>query len=368
MKHVLILILLGAEDISRVQAKLSKCAQNFLKNKEETREKTLEEWRKWDDDEAIELSGVLGQLDNPSSRRLYPDSIRDLYPECGHVDRDNYSPSPSILIDFNNGRLGNQISSVASTFCLAKKMKMSAFMVHKTKIFLEPFFDSLDDHLQVLESKFCEPWADLNFQHISKMKSNQGQILYLQTYSNLLELYPECLPDLKNVLKVKKKYLDQAKEFVDQTILQSKKIDHLIVTIHNRRTDMVVMNNKSPGRDRFGRVTPKYFHNAMDYVRRQYGDNIIFLVISDDVEWSRRNIVGEHVYYSDNDGSTAGVAADLALMVTAQLSILSHGTFGQWGAQLADHAGDIIVPPDHDLEVLINHDNYHRNIHVVLDV
>ena len=101
-----------------------------MKSKEDTEAKYKEEWKGWEDEKYDDINKFLGQLDSPSSPRQYPANIAQLYPDCVNVD--NYSPSPSILIDFNNGRLGNQISGVASVFCLASTLNITPMMTHKT--------------------------------------------------------------------------------------------------------------------------------------------------------------------------------------------------------------------------------------------
>ena len=61
--------------------------------------------------------------------------------------------------------------------------------------------------------------------------------------------------------------------------------------------------------------------------------------------------------------SVAGAGADLALLTRAAVSVLSHGTFGQWGALLApppppppprDQRPGIIAPRGHELERMGN--------------
>ena len=75
------------------------------------------------------------------------------------------------------------------------------------------------------------------------------------------------------------------------------------------------------------------------------------------MEWCQRHVRGQDVRYSPwgGDKSVAGAGADLALLTRAAVSVLSHGTFGQWGALLApppprDQRPGIIAPRGHELE------------------
>ena len=76
------------------------------------------------------------------------------------------------------------------------------------------------------------------------------------------------------------------------------------------------------------------------------------------------------MHYSPWAGNTsvAAAGADLALLTRAAVSVLSHGSFGQWGALLApppprDQRPGIVVPRGHELEI-IRH-SLERNIFLI---
>ena len=77
------------------------------------------------------------------------------------------------------------------------------------------------------------------------------------------------------------------------------------------------------------------------------------------MDWCRRHVRGRDVRYSPwgGDKSVAGAGADLALLTRAAVSVLSHGSFGQWGALMApppprDQRPGIVVPRGHELEII----------------
>ena len=90
-------------------AKLSKCTQNFLKAREETKNNVADEWHE-SGDPAFSLASFVAELGGPNSPGLYPENISQLYPNCRHLDGTKFFPESRMLIDFNNGRLGNQVS------------------------------------------------------------------------------------------------------------------------------------------------------------------------------------------------------------------------------------------------------------------
>ena len=161
----------------------SKAAKNFLKAKEEVKENVVNEWKKLneDDDSTYTATDFLGQLGGPTSPRIYPPNIPELYPDCQFVDIDNYVPDRSILIDFNNGRLGNQISSLASTLSLAGELGLTPMITHNTNQFLSRYFTILDQSvLDILESKYCSPWSDLTFEKLQDKSGEKGEYIQFQ--------------------------------------------------------------------------------------------------------------------------------------------------------------------------------------------
>ncbi len=63
---------------------------------------------------------------------------------------------------------------------------------------------------------------------------------------------------------------------------------------------------------------------------------MLFLVLSDDIEWCHRNLADQDVYFSRSLSSTnsATVEQDMALAGHCNHSIISFGTFSFWTAYL----------------------------------
>ncbi|KAK0424063.1 hypothetical protein QR680_008479 [Steinernema hermaphroditum] len=83
-----------------------------------------------------------------------------------------------------------------------------------------------------------------------------------------------------------------------------------------------------------------YLDNAMDYFRRKYKDKVVFIICSDDLAWTMKNIPkssagrGE-IFYSDG----AFREVDMALLSQCNETIGSTGTFSWWGGYLS--AGEV---------------------------
>jgi galactoside 2-L-fucosyltransferase 1/2 len=105
-----------------------------------------------------------------------------------------------------------------------------------------------------------------------------------------------------------------------------------IIGTHVRRGDLLDFRNihggyRVPGAD--------YFSRAMKYFQKKY-QYIHFVVCSDDIPWSKKQFAEGHITYSENNPS----AVDLAILSLCDDVIMSVGTFGWWGAWLAQ--GEVI--------------------------
>ena len=296
---------------SYVDGKLSKCAQNHLNAKEETRKAVLEEW---ENSQMVDINEFLSEVRGPRSPLTYPANIPELYPSCRRVNIQEHSPDPSLLVDFNNGRLGNQISSLASTVCLAEEHGLRPMVTHKTSQHLSQYFTNISSKVDILESKFCSPWSDLEFVSIEKMTGSSGQTLVTPTYPNLVELFPKYIFKLNSIFTLKEELIDEAKEFLEKLKTESGIKQPTIVTIHARRTDYTQSYIQMIGRDI---VTEEYFRRAIKYVKENMTDPILIFV-SDDMEWCRRNIHGHNIFYSPNRDTARGVGVDLALLALSE--------------------------------------------------
>ena len=74
----------------------------------------------------------------------------------------------------------------------------------------------------------------------------------------------------------------------------------------------------------------------MSYLRAKHG-SVMFLVVSDDPDWCRRELRGpDIVVVAGNSG-----AVDLAIMSICQAAIVDYGTFSVWGGILC--GGEVVI-------------------------
>ena len=77
----------------------------------------------------------------------------------------------------------------------------------------------------------------------------------------------------------------------------------------------------------------------MEYFKEEF-DNVVFLWISDDMEWGRKNFKNKKDIYFVGYGENSeiknddSIGYDLGLLIESNHNIVTRGTFGMWAAVL----------------------------------
>ena len=162
----------------------------------------------------------------------------------------------------------------------------------------------------------------------------------MPSYPNLIDLYPKYLNILRETFSFREKYQQEAKKFMDNIKIEFNYKNPTFVSVHVRRTDHRFTFNGE------FEITAQYYSNAMKLAKDMY-ENVIFIVVSDDLKWCKENLEEENLTYTDNTDSVEGTGMDLALLVACNHTVVSHGTFGFWGAVLS--GGDVIAPQNYSI-------------------
>ena len=97
------------------------------------------------------------------------------------------------------------------------------------------------------------------------------------------------------------------------------------VGIHIRRGDL--------SRYYYLQAPPKeFFDRAMKYYNDRYPDRVVFIVCSEDMEWSKSNIKNTRPVIFSEDNS---FEVDFAILTRCNHSVRSLGSFGDWSGYLA---------------------------------
>jgi len=123
--------------------------------------------------------------------------------------------------------------------------------------------------------------------------------------------------------------------------------DVTFVGVHVRRTDHLRFMRQNYGLEP---LDADYYNNAMEYFQEEY-DNCVFVVASDDIKWTKKNLDRKNniIYFSDQnptfhrpsntmyelmDDDLSKSAFDFALIVSCNHTITSRGTYSMWLALL----------------------------------
>ncbi|CAB3364866.1 Hypothetical predicted protein [Cloeon dipterum] len=202
------------------------------------------------------------------------------------------------------GRLGNVVWSYLSVLVTAKIFNLRPVLHNTTVEFLvKNAFEIESIRIPTLEwldrkcnmsgwpqravskatmSKTLRSRDDL-FQALEKPpKSGLGMLRY-KNYVTATEFLVPHFYELKNELVLQKDKMIAAQEELHKT----NKPEFEFVSVHVRRTDYMHHMNKV---HRNGKVaTPKFFHAAMDWLIKELNTTLMFIVISDDRNWTQEN-------------------------------------------------------------------------------
>lgn len=80
-----------------------------------------------------------------------------------------------------------------------------------------------------------------------------------------------------------------------------------------------------------------YFKEAMAY----FGLNKNYIFVSDDIEWVKKNFIGDNYTYFEEDNEILAITA----LTMSEHNIISNSSFGWWGAYLNRNRNKIVVAP-----------------------
>jgi len=240
----------------------------------------------------------------------------------------------------NTGRLGNKLFEFAGVFGVAKRNKRTPILKQKTCSEVSCYFDTriVIDDLNEASSNFMLLYESKHYIQMNETINLLQRNVTIGLYLINGQYFSDAEEDLRHELKFKKSILDSAGKFLSQSLLPRLNGTTFVrVVIHVRRSDILSRRRTLIG---FKELSSDYFSNSMDYFRQCY-DRVQFVVVSDDIDWCKKNIVGPEVIYSE--GHNPG--EDMALSSLCDHAIITYGTFGMW---ISWFANGITIRPRND--------------------
>lgn len=226
------------------------------------------------------------------------------------------------MISFNNlgkmGRLGNQMFQYASLKGIAR---------HHGLDFAIPFSPELDDWQDHQLSKYFKLDDSLRVDSVAGQNERwESHFHFDQT------LFETCEDgtDLMGYFQTEKYFLDIREEILldfsfKNDLMETNSCDYTV--IHVRRGDYVGQSHFHPT------CSLDYYRQAMEITGGP------FLVVSDDIEWCKKNIPADAYSCSNN-------VQDLYAMSQAKNNIIANSSFSWWGAWLNQNPDKIVVSPE----------------------
>lgn len=232
------------------------------------------------------------------------------------------------------GGLGNQMFEYASSYGIAKTKQMTLIMAKGENLW--NVFPSLKavrtEHICYEYRIHREKRACAFDQETVDFPASDNVQLngYLQSW--------KYFSHVENEIRKQFTFNQQTLEKARELLTQSKRLVHMnddthddVITIgvHVRRTDKL-----SPESISIGYVVPgkAFLDKAMNYFRRKYRRPLIFVVCSDDQEWTKANIKDRDAVIVPQNSAEV----DMALLTLCDHSIITIGTFGWWAAYLSN--------------------------------
>ena len=227
-----------------------------------------------------------------------------------------------VIPDYNN-HLGNDMFHFAASVGIARALKYEVALMPLNpliKYFYIPKVHVIDHEIVNILSVPEKLWRNetwrQNTQYLSYNLTLHG---YYQAWTYFFNGFHE----LRKMFTIRRKYLAKALAFLNQNIPTNK----TIIGIHVRRKNFMTPRALSHGRMA---ASTTFFETAMPYFRDRYPDSF-FVVVSDNIKWCRRKLIGDDIIYSDFHLPII----DMAIMSMCDHIIISAGTFGWWGAWLS---------------------------------
>jgi hypothetical protein len=231
------------------------------------------------------------------------------------------------------GRLGNQMFQIASTIGIAKKNNHEFFfpewICYYNGINCQNFFeDKLPSKKIDIEKKYIEEQFTYS-EIILNEKVDYDLFGYFQS-----QKYFEQCTDLV------RKYFSPKKTIVESLISEFKNHLNNSCSIHVRRGDY--LNHPSI----YYTHGIEYYIKAVDYIKKNRGEHVNFLIFSEDLNWCRENFninnfTDENFIFVD----TKNHVKDMILMSLCNDNIITNSTFSWWSAWLNNNSNKIVVVP-----------------------
>ncbi|XP_043197689.1 galactoside alpha-(1,2)-fucosyltransferase 2-like [Amphibalanus amphitrite] len=249
-------------------------------------------------------------------------------------------PSECLISAAKGGRLGNIMFEYATLLAASHILQRPVWLLAEMKDILEKYFEPLSTPAL---PRGCEyNWTEISIDALIKNASKDDEQSYLiGGYPTSVHLFHPIRDRVLREFTFRPELPLSADRRLAELARQVNMTSPTFIGVHVRRTDYAQWLPKMVE----GRLVDRDFlERALALMRSRHRD-ALFVVVSDDLEWCRRELVSR-ANSSDivlaGDGVQSRPGADLALLAACNHFIITHGTFGFWGAYMS--GGEVVKP------------------------
>jgi hypothetical protein len=223
------------------------------------------------------------------------------------------------------GRLGNQLFQLGLLFAIRERRGHEFYLPHGGESLWACFDLDVPSVGPECRREFCEVNGSCNYDaRVFEQPDGTSFRGYFQSYRYL----ESCRDDLVRFLRFSSDHRAWS-----QALLFAYRRRHNtpLVSLHVRRGDYVNAGYE----DHWGNLAADgYYDRAVALL----GDDVTYLVFSDDIPWCRRSLELNRAEFVDVDHGTS-----LAVMAGCDVNIIANSCFSWWGAYL-NPAADVYAP------------------------
>jgi hypothetical protein len=231
------------------------------------------------------------------------------------------------------GRIGNNLFQIAAGLSLAEKNNTRFAAIVQKILLPQPDNCLLGVYLDQFKGNLLRNITFLDEIPAGTVKYNEPGFSY-----STIEYQPNVILDgyfqseryfdkelIRNTFSIDK----QTHSYINSKYAEI--LSHEVTSVNVRRGDFTIVPEYHPV------CSMSYFRNAIKYI----GEKKLFLIISDDVEWCKKNFRNDNYFIVKDESPTV----DLYLQSLCTNNIISNSSFSWWGAWLNPNPGKLVIAP-----------------------
>ena len=237
------------------------------------------------------------------------------------ICEENISSNKLLRCHGPTGRLGNAMFDFATAMGIAHTLDYT-FVIRRGYLLLK-YFELNQIVADNVENVFRIPLTKWRNDTWRNRKIYSSYNLTLSGCYRVWGYFHDVSDEVRKAFTIRHQFLDQAREFLKTYSPNIK----TLIGVHVRRGDFLGERQLTLGRIV---ASKEYINRAMNYYREIYKD-AFFVVVSNDKNWCKNNILGRDVIFTP----FREPILDMAILGLCDHVILTAGTFGWWGGWLA---------------------------------